>query len=38
MLKMRGGNMPTDIELRERYKALQLENQRLKEAVDQDLI
>lgn len=30
--------MPTDIELRERYKALQLENQRLKEAVDQDLI
>lgn len=38
MLKMRGGNMPSDIELRERYKALQQENQRLKDAVDQDLV
>lgn len=38
MLKMRGGHLPTDIELREKYKHLQAENEKLKEIVDQGLM
>jgi predicted nuclease with TOPRIM domain len=38
MLKMRGGVVPTDIEMRDRFKQLQQENQRLKEMVDQGLV
>jgi hypothetical protein len=30
MLKMKGGHLPTDIELREKYKNLQQENEKLK--------
>jgi hypothetical protein len=38
MLKMRGGKLPTDIELREKYKQLQHENDKLKEMVDQNML
>jgi hypothetical protein len=35
MLKMRGGQLPNDMELRDKYKMLQMENDKLKELVDQ---
>jgi hypothetical protein len=38
MLKMRGAQFPTDIELRDRLKQLQNENQKLKEMVDQGIV
>ena len=38
MLKMRGGQMPTDVEIRNKYKMLQRENNKLKELVDMDLL
>jgi hypothetical protein len=38
MLKMRGGQMPTDVEIRNKYKMLQEENNKLKELVDMDLL
>jgi hypothetical protein len=38
MLKMKGGHLPTDIELREKYKSLQVENEKLKEIVDRGLM
>ena len=35
---MRGGNLPSDIELRNKYKALQDENSKLKEMMDLDML
>ena len=38
MLKMRGGNLPSDLQLRNKYKVLQNENEKLKEMIDIDML